>query len=341
MYTFVPLSSLLLLGCLACCPRLFWKYEIHPPESHPPYFPPPLPYFLVSSALWSLAYLLRTPIFALVSSVFDGFSPVLVTLAFNVLHVLLYNVFRLSSLPILRIRDAMQHDIATWHDPAFYRVWWVALGWATIDVAVGIWQSYTQIALYRNVMVPEDRVPQVLAQGSEGGSMTNLLSADLEEAVPLSPRADTPKTTNSVPRTLDEAIRAAVDQDLEQLMNLKEREDVEEIYGLPVIKIPVFVSCLQRLDSILLSTGITLTLSASYLNSSLSLLVPKSNVTHLPSTNRPLLIAFPCIVLLNLFLNLIYTPLILPRIGVHTTAYISFLLGLGTFFTGLGLWGAL
>lgn len=247
MYTFVPLSSLLLLGFLACCPQLFWKYELHPPEPHPPYFPSPLPYFLVSSALWSLAYLLRTPLFALVSSVFDGLSPVLVTLAFNVLHVLLYNLFRLSSLPILRIRDAMTHDRATWHDPAFHRVWWIALGWATIDVAVGIWQSYAQIALYRNVMIPEDRVEQILAQGSAGGSMTNLLSADLEEALPLSPRMDTPKSGNSVPKSLDDAIRVAVDQDLEQLVNLKEREDVEEIYGMPVIVSPFFLVGLTSL----------------------------------------------------------------------------------------------
>ena len=59
------------------------------------------------------------------------------------------------------------------------------------------------------------------------------------------------------------------------------------------------------------------------------------------SSNRPFIIAFPLILLLNTFLSLLYTPLILPRIGIHTAAYIGFLVGLGTLFTGLGLWRAL
>lgn len=82
-----------------------------------------------------------------------------------------------------------------------------------------------------------------------------------------------------------------------------------------------------------------MTLAAAYLNSSLSLSI--THLSLLPSTNRPFLIALPLILLLNLFFDLIHTPLILPRIGVHTTAYIGFLFGLGTMFTGLGLWGAL
>ena len=40
--------------------------------------------------------------------------------------------------------------------------------------------------------------------------------------------------------SLDDAIRLAVDQDLEQLVSLKEREDLEEIYGIPVIVRPPF-----------------------------------------------------------------------------------------------------
>lgn len=106
-------------------------------------------------------------------------------------------------------------------------------------------------------------------------------------------------------------------------------------------KIPVFVSCLQRIDSILLSTGITLTLSASYLHSALSIPSRDLSLLSIPTSNEPFIIAFPSILLLNLCLNLLHTPLILPRIGVHTTAYVGFLLGLGSFFVGLGLWGAL
>lgn len=106
-------------------------------------------------------------------------------------------------------------------------------------------------------------------------------------------------------------------------------------------KIPVFVSCLQRIDSILLSTGITLTLSASYLHSALSMPSRDLSLLSILSSNKLFIIAFPSILLLNLCLNLLHTPLILPRIGVHTTAYVGLLLGLGSFFVGLGLWGAL
>ena len=243
MHTFVPFSSLLLLGFLAACPRLFWKFESRPPEAHPPYFPSPIPEVILASSAWTLAYLLRTPLFTLVSFLFDKTSPIITTLVFNVLHVILYNFFRLAPLAILRLRDEMQHSRPSWHDPVFYRVWWLSLGWATIDVAVGIWQGYAQIGLYRNVMIPEDRVPQILAQGSTVASATSLLSPS-EEALPLTPRQDTAKAiaVKRPPTSLDDAIRFAVDQDLEQLVNLKEREDLEDVYGLPVIVCFVFSS---------------------------------------------------------------------------------------------------
>lgn len=236
MHTFVPLSSLLLLGFLAICPLLFWKFKSRPLEAQPPYFASPIPEVVLASSVWALAYLLRTPLFSLVSFLFDRALPILTTLVFNASHVLLYNFFRLAPLPILRLRDQMQHSRPTWHDPVFYRVWWISLGWATIDVAVGIWQSYAQISLYRSVMVPADRVPHILAQGSALASATNLLSSS-EEALPLSPRQEAPKAGSGrgTPMTFDDAIRLAVDQDLEQLVNMKEREDMEDIYGLPVI----------------------------------------------------------------------------------------------------------
>ena len=232
MHTFVPAVSLLLLAFLFLSPYLFWKYKSRPPEAHPSYFPSPLPEVILSSSVWAIAYLLRTPIFAVVSFFLDRFPSPISSLAFNASHVLVYNFFRLAPLPILRLREHMKQSRATWHDPIFYRVWWLSLGWATIDVAVSIWQSYAQIGLYRSVMVPEERVLQVLASDSALGSTSNLLSPT-EEILPLSPRQELPKT--QTPRTLDDAIRLAVDQDLEQLVSLKEREEVEEIYGLPVI----------------------------------------------------------------------------------------------------------
>lgn len=102
-------------------------------------------------------------------------------------------------------------------------------------MVVGIAQSYSQIALYRNVMVPEERVPELLAGGDGIESQTPHLVSSSQEILPLSPRHEGPKSDLEAPKSLDEAIRLAVDQDLEQLVNLKEREEVEEIFGIPVI----------------------------------------------------------------------------------------------------------
>lgn len=130
------------------------------------------------------------------------------------------------------------------------------MGWAIIDVIVGIAQSYFQIALYRNSLVPEDRVADVLGHASSEGSQTNLLNGS-EEILPLSPRREDPSSNTLVaesgkrvasgtitPRSINEAIRLAVDQDLEQLVNLKEREDLEEIYGFPVIVCHLYANVL-------------------------------------------------------------------------------------------------
>ncbi|PSR73039.1 hypothetical protein PHLCEN_2v11143 [Hermanssonia centrifuga] len=356
MYTFVPLISLLLLAFLARCPDMFWPIPNAKPIPHPSYFPSPIPELLLSSALWSLGYLLRMPIYTVVSFLTRRLSPFVTTFVFHLIYAIVYNLLRISSSPILRLRTLMDHPRPVWTDPVFRTVWWLSLGWAAIDVAVGIIQSYSQIALYRNVMVPEDRIAQILAQAY--GSRTDLISQS-EEILPLSPRcegnsngsfqppaswgvsddtrAQPQKASYSKPLSADEAIGLAVDQDLEQLANLKERQDLEEIYGFPVIKIPVFVSCLQRIDSILLSTGNTLVLSAAYLHSSLSF-SPSSSASF---NNRPILITFPLVLLINWVLSVMHTPLILPRIGVQTTAYIGLLFGLGSFFAGLGYWGAL
>lgn len=91
-------------------------------------------------------------------------------------------------------------------------------------------------------MVPRDRAAEVLAQ-QQGNLGASQLMSDSQEALPLSPRRETPKAgggsdtpgSGSGAGSVEEAIRLAVDQDLEQLVNLKEREDVEEIYGVPVI----------------------------------------------------------------------------------------------------------
>ena len=101
----------------------------------------------------------------------------------------------------------------------------------------------------------------------------------------------------------------------------------------------MFVPCLQRIDSFLFSLGFELILAWAFLLSPLSF-PPGAEPAPIYS-NRPLAIAFPLVVVVHLFLSLLHSPPILPWIGVHTTAYVGLLVGLGGFFTGLGLWGVL
>ncbi len=280
MYTFVPLISLLLLAFLARCPDMFWPIPDAKPIPHSPYFPSPYPEFLLSSALWSLGYLLRMPIYTVVSFLTRRLSPFVTTFVFHLIYAIVYNLLRISSSPILRLRTLMDHPRPVWTDPVFRTVWWLSLGWAAIDVAVGIIQSYSQIALYRNVMVPEDRIAQILAQAY--GSRTDLVSQS-EEILPLSPRcegnsngsfppaswgvsddtrAQQQKASCSKPLSADEAIGLAVDQDLEQLANLKERQDLEEIYGFPVIVRSLLVIFEQSLSFHTENPGVRLMLAA-------------------------------------------------------------------------------
>lgn len=355
LYGFVPTSGLILLVVLAILPPTIWKLSPSKPLPHSPYFPSPLPELLVSTALWSLSHLIRLPIYTLFSSVLCGFSQAYVTVIFHLFYAIIYNVLRLSALPILRVKHQMNYPRPTWRDIAFRRIWWLALGWAAIEIIVGVVQDYAKIALYEKVMVPEEKIKEVMGDPEFMGAAGGIQAEFGTDGIQLSPRVDAPgplglsriESINSLtaqhskqPRSLAEALEMEVDRDMEQLVNLKEREELEEIYGVPIIKIPVFVSCLQRIASITITIGIFLILSASYLRSNISMPIV-STYAPASSTNLYFFITFPLVVLLNTCLSVMYTPIILPRLGVHVTAYIAFLIGLGTVFAGLGLWGAL
>ncbi|KAH9837737.1 uncharacterized protein C8Q71DRAFT_754227 [Rhodofomes roseus] len=340
LYTFVPLSSLLVFVLFAFLPLLVWRSDPPSDSSYPKYFQSPVPELLVSISLWILSHHLRLPLFTITSSLLK--SPIWNTLLFNILHVLLSQLLRLSAFPVLSIRHKMDYPLPTWKDPAFSRVWWIGLGWGLADVAVGITQGYEQLVLYREVMVPEDKVRDVLVRWKSGLSgLGGGRRASSDDALPLSPRAAEARENGenaAKPRSLEDAIKLAVDKDLEEIVRLKDREELEEIYGVPPIHIPVFVSCLQRIDSLILSMGHTLILSGTYLRSPLSF--PD---TDIPSMYKhyPFAIGFPLVVLVHLSLALLHSPNLLPRVGVHTMAYAGFLVGLGMTFAGLALWGAL
>lgn len=109
---------------------------------------------------------------------------------------------------------------------------------------------------------------------------------------------------------------------------------------------PVFVFCLLRIASILLSLGIVLLLSACYLTAPLA--VPPTaefavTTTTIPPawTNSLFWGTFFGVCGVHWGLSMLHTPVFLPRVGVHVVAYLGFLVGLGMLFTGLSVWDAL
>lgn len=351
---FVPIFAIVIFSVLSLLPDLAWPIADFP-SPYPSSFPFPLPEILISSAFFSLAHLLRVPLFSLASLLLPSESA---CLASTFIHVLITNGLRLAALVVLQVRHTMDYPTPTCQDPAFRTVWWLSLNFA--EVLAAIVQGYEQLALYRDVMVPEGRETEFLER---------LKSGSLDEPEPTlenphSPQQQHEAFENGLEDGEARSVESRIDRGLEKLLVIKMRDELEEVYGVPVIKIPVFISCLQRFNSIFLSTGLTLLLSAAYLRSPLSL--PLSDVSDrlssLPVTVQlkgflysyagshvqsydssyiPFIITTPLVLLLHASLAALHTPTLLPRVGVHTAAYAGVLVGIMTFFAGLAVWGAL
>ncbi|CAA7262189.1 unnamed protein product [Cyclocybe aegerita] len=208
--------------------------------------------------------------------------------------------------------------------------------------------------------------------GSGLGERQPLLT--LNRPPPLADASLTRQTTQESERLL---VENEVEQDLDELLRMRAREELEEVYGIPVIQIPVFLSCLHRINAILSSLGVTLILTAVYMRSTLvsypppgspppatyfslssfttiffrsgmpepsspSTTISASSALHpFQPSNHALLLAFPGLLLIHAVLSFMHTPWVLPRIGIHTFVYIGLLIWLSVFFGGLGVWEAL
>ncbi|KAH7924194.1 hypothetical protein BV22DRAFT_527075 [Leucogyrophana mollusca] len=341
MYSFVPATVLVAFTLLGLLPGLIWP--ISGSASHyPPGFPHPLPEIVLSASMFSLAHLLRVPLFSLCSFLL---RPAAAALLSTLLHVLLTNLLRLAALALLQVRHTMDHPVPTWQDPAFRTVWWLALNIS--EVLVALVQAYGQIGLYRDVMVPEGRAHEFL----ERLKNDNVRMSDVGDSYAFQDSRQVLNETRDVEEDLpaprpawrsETVLGSQIDRDFDQLLAFKSREELEEIYGLPVVKIPIFISCLQRFNSIILSLGLTLLLSSSYLRSPLSLPASDYSQTHSTAYSyTPISATLPLVLVVHTSLAMLYTPSVLPRIGVHTAAYVGVLAGLMSFFAGLAAWGAL
>ncbi|KZT21285.1 hypothetical protein NEOLEDRAFT_1244645 [Neolentinus lepideus HHB14362 ss-1] len=348
LYTIIPFVSFFIFVLLALLPTITWPS--HHPLGYNRYLPFPYPELLISISLWSLSHHLRLPLFNLASFLLPPY-PAASTLLSTTLHVVLQTLFRTASFILIGIQ-IQNHEAPHWHEQAFLQVWWLALGWALADISVGIAQGYNQIALYKDVLVSEQDTISHVSDGLVGHSRYGkIFVADSPVSMSVNEYYNSRIANGNGRDTMASdgtygvsdgwrPVRDSVqemEKDLDAFIAFKTREELEDVYGIPVIKIPVFVSCLQRIDTLLLSLGLSLLLGSAYLRSALSLPVPSEDL----KSNLAFYIVAPIVVLVHLFLAVLYTPVVLPRIGVHTASYVGLLVGLGCLFSGLGMWGAL
>ncbi|KAH7882055.1 hypothetical protein F5I97DRAFT_2068851 [Phlebopus sp. FC_14] len=332
MYTLVPSTALLAFVVLALLPSVAWPSPSpSAPSRYPALFPSPLPELFLSSSMFSLGHLLRVPVFSLSLLLV---RPSAASLLSTFLHVLVINTLRLVALALLQVRHSMAYPTPTCDDPAFRTVWWLSLNVA--EVAVAVVQGYQQIALYRDVMVPKGREHEFLERTKHVSQQNNNVNGAVPNSWTESPEDESQSNLGETDDPLRRALRQStdvldvqIDRDFDKLVAVKSREELEEVYGLPVIKIPVFVSCLQRFNSIILSLGLNLLLSCAYLRSPISIPVSDTdNSNPYPSHwHSPFAVTFPIILVIHTSLASLYTPTILPRIGVHTAAYVGVLVG--------------
>ncbi|KAI6142377.1 hypothetical protein BKA82DRAFT_4148536 [Pisolithus tinctorius] len=343
MYTMVPLTALTTFVVIVLLPWLCWPDST--PSRYPYYSPSPIPELALSSAMFSLAYLLRVPLYSVSLHLL---RPSFACLVSTFLSIVVVNLLRLMSLIVLEVRHNMKYPTPTWQDPSFRTVWWLSLNVAEVLVAVA--QNYQGISLYRDVMVPRGREHEFLERLKQNPSSpipaSNGHAYDWRDRVrtfpeqPVDPEAEGLQTDEPHPNAT--ALTSQIDKDFDTLMAVKAREELEELYGVAVVKIPVFIACLQRFNSIILSLGLNLLLSAAFLRSTLS--IPASDIgrVHLDVfSHSSLIVAFPVVLVIHTSLASLYTPTVLPRIGVHTAAYVGVLVSLMSFFAGLAVWGAL
>ncbi|KAG8897083.1 hypothetical protein FRC01_011488, partial [Tulasnella sp. 417] len=397
-YTLVPITSLLFLLGLIILFTAVWPVT-PPPTPDNPSPPPsspnhpwwrPRPSFaglLVGASAWIISYTLRIPIYTL-STCFNSCTSSITVALSTVLSIALEEGLRLGALVILGLRlddppaSGSEEWDETWPrtgDEAFQKTFWVAVGWAIVEVGWSIAQGYEQLALYRDVLPPspsylynwlnsssilppqadqntgqESSDSPVPSDSSESESISHrfvhsALKKSISPTSTINPRRGT-STVNSLyyPQTpstrrpgsaLEAGLygEALLDAEMRELINLQSRVELEMVYGVPPPNIPVFISVLQRIDSILLTVGLTLTIASVWLTELAAVSEPSPSPAdffsgssggaiqphrHLPPTSGEIQNAlwrtFPTYLVLTLLhasLALMWTEA-LPKIGV-------------------------
>ncbi|VDB92229.1 unnamed protein product [Peniophora sp. CBMAI 1063] len=356
LYAFVPLACIVFLALLAPIPAY-----LHTPAPSSPF---PFPELLLGAALWSLAYVLAPPLYTLFSLL--PLPPALSTSLAASTHAVLRNALRVAALPILELSQPMGGH-TTYRSAAFAHVWAFAMGCGAADACAGVWQGYSQLALYRDVMVSPEEARRVVGAWLRGRARSSAHHQHQphhnQQQHGYQHTQSTSTSTSpehghghSHPRPLrvnstGALARTELEHDLDALVSLKAREDLEELYGVHIVGIPVFVTCVLRVASLALLLGFTLVMSAAWLSSpyaSASTAFSRQSSSSrqmvlLPHTESvgPFWVTFVVVCVAHGALATVHAPPLLRRVGAHAAAYVGLVLGLGALFAGLGMWDVL
>ncbi|KAG8760830.1 hypothetical protein FRC12_009498 [Ceratobasidium sp. 428] len=325
-FALVPLACLSLFTGLVLLVTFAWAPGHNQPHSNIPY--PYLPHgraFLVGAAGWVVSYAFRAPIYAAVT--FGGrWASLGSVITATVCSVVAQESLRLGVLVLLGVRLHAWYGHPQWspypmpQDEAFRDVWWIALGWSTVEAGLSIFQGYEQLALYKDLFDARDRDEETWRNAN-----TNALQFD-SRIVSRSAASSADDDIKRAAILSPSDMASIIDEELIQSIQLRDREALELVFGVPLPNIPVFISCLQRIDGQILSMGLTLLISAAYVSEQRTRLFRGT--------------IFGLVIILHSILTVVWAEA-LPRIGIHTASYTSLLVAIGTFFAGLALWGAL
>ncbi|KAL1742911.1 hypothetical protein HDZ31DRAFT_65514 [Schizophyllum fasciatum] len=379
-YSVVPLSTIIFFA-LAIVPPLVYRTQGHNSYPYTSYFPYPLPELVLPGTLWVLTYAVKSPIYAACATLaglreLPQYAYALVATVLPILlHSALSIILRLFAISSLLIHDHAIYPEPDVLDPAMKRAWWAGVGWAAAESIVAMTLGYRAVSWYRDVLVNEKDVRR---GGSDRAGF--YLHGQDDEQRPASPDtgssslAGSPRMNAQEPGQLlrsssdvtapdaasaraltatlsEETLDELIEQDLDELITLRKREEIEEQYGMAFIRIPITIPILQRLNSLLFSIGSFLLISAAtfskvkavgmfafdpYRPAHVAFTIAKHGLGE-SSASLPL----PPILVAVAIAHAAPTITSATLIGPHVAAYVGLLISLVVFFAGLGVWGAL
>jgi len=256
LYSLTPAFTFLVFFSLAYFPKISCSSVTHEKPSLPygysPLFPFPLPEISTAMAFWALSHLLSSSSFSIFSFIFA--DHVITSLFLGTLfQSLLILILRQAIVPVLLIPSTAMSNHPTWHDGSFCRTWWIALGWAAAEAIVGIKQGYDGIALYRDLLVNVGRVAMTPNQIRKPQNVSTLgygsvprenreTAPSFRQSIDIERRPLLENLTRSASDIatqsdafLKDAMDDEVERDIDELIALREREELEDLYGMPFI----------------------------------------------------------------------------------------------------------